>query len=635
MKKRRAKKRFSRNSKPVLTSPWKIGILVSLLLVFVGLGVGGYFVSVYRVRFAWISLGPNGVSFDSLRFFREMYPLVAVLSVISLIAYFAIVSSVRRYRFYLDSGQDYRKMISLAESIDDLTNPAQIARLSSFPELQGVLRAYGDQVRDIAQDLGQQQDPMNVEEFEADVEAMLGENDVKQGALGTKPYAGGLRRIVQRLAADRAKAEDLSKQEESVRRSIGLAALACGRVMEAAGGAGEELTEIDKSIGDIHRAAGELVAGAQSAGSAQSANPDAWKTAGAGVESAARKLEDGKTLLQELADENNSVAIALALLAARDKAGGHELAAFAERVRITSERFHKLSKTIEPVAKGLLDSCYALKGVPPPAAGVKSPAEAGDGAFRAIDEIAGEIERRSANLQNRICGIGNELCDLRELLRGERANQAPGEGLDSFEPSERAPAAEAAEPDERDGGEETFVVDHGSAWAGMTESAGGAEERFDEPAPEADEASAADRRETPAAQAAPQAMGEFSDMSSLRDLDRSVSAESGESVPEDAASAVEESESAPEESGSAPETPRAADGAWMEMPGHRWLKIDINKSEGEEERPVDVAVESPSPETEAPVSAATEDEEESAAERIYDLSELGAVECVEEAEVQR
>ena len=141
--------------KPVLTSPWKIAAFVSLLLVLVSLWVGCYLASCYNVDLKWLKTGATGWGIDSDLFFRQMYPLAAGVILISLFSYFLIVSAVRRYKFYLDSGQDYRKMISLAESIDDLTNPAQIARLSSYPELQGVLRNYGDQIREISQVLCQ------------------------------------------------------------------------------------------------------------------------------------------------------------------------------------------------------------------------------------------------------------------------------------------------------------------------------------------------------------------------------------------------------------------------------------------------------------------------------------------------
>ena len=155
---------------PVLTSPWKIGVLVALLLVVVGFGAGYYVVETYSVELQWLTGEGWKWEVDSFGFFREVFPLVAGLIVLSMISYFAISSAVRRYRHYLDSGQDYRHMIQLAESIDDLTSPAQIAKLRKYPELQSVLRSYGDQIRGISEQLGEQQEQVESRSVDLEME---------------------------------------------------------------------------------------------------------------------------------------------------------------------------------------------------------------------------------------------------------------------------------------------------------------------------------------------------------------------------------------------------------------------------------------------------------------------------------
>jgi hypothetical protein len=639
VKKKTAKKRVSKSSKPVLTSPWKIGLLVSLLLVLVSLGVGGYFVYTYRIQLSWIAIGPSGWSFDSYGFFREMYPLAAVVTIISLVAYFAVVSAVRRYRCYLDSGQDYRKMISLAQSIDDLTNPAEIARLSAYPELQGVLRNYGDQIREISQDIGRGQELLGFEEFDGDVEALLGDEALPGTVLGSKPYAKAFRRIVERLAADGARMDELAKQSETDRRALGRAALACGRVVEAAGGIGEELMELAKTASELDRVANELDARAPLAGAEHGPKPDAWKGAGADVEGAARKLEDGKTLLQELSDENNSVAIALALMAARGPADGQELAAFADRVRITAERFHKLGAVVGLVAKQLLGACYALKETAPQAAAANPPAGLDDRSRRAIVEIAGEIERRSARLGNLICSLGSDLHDAQELLQRDFTNQPPAGPETPTAFDEHVPAAEAPAASKSSSDSSAFVIDRGSTWSGMPGTASEPAERVEEPPAEMDPAASSEpESETPPAQEETTNAADFSDMSSLRDLDGERPSGKRASVPEprpaeeEGASGQEQRPAAEERAGE-PTAPPAAEGGWMEMPGHRWLKIDVEKNEPDDDRAVDVKVESPAP-NEAPRRAA-EPEDGTESDPIHDLVALGAVEYVEEVEAER
>ncbi|MEE8590245.1 MAG: hypothetical protein V3T35_02885, partial [Spirochaetia bacterium] len=83
---------------PVLTSPWKIGVLVALLLLVVGVGAGYYVVETYNIELQWLSGGLGEWEIDSFGFFREVFPLIAGLIIMSIISYFAISSAVRRYR---------------------------------------------------------------------------------------------------------------------------------------------------------------------------------------------------------------------------------------------------------------------------------------------------------------------------------------------------------------------------------------------------------------------------------------------------------------------------------------------------------------------------------------------------------
>ena len=88
---------------PVLTSPWKIGMLVALLLVVVGLGTGYFMVRIYGVELEWLEGSLLKWEVDSFAFFKEMYPLAAGVLILSLISYFMVASAVRRYRCFLNS----------------------------------------------------------------------------------------------------------------------------------------------------------------------------------------------------------------------------------------------------------------------------------------------------------------------------------------------------------------------------------------------------------------------------------------------------------------------------------------------------------------------------------------------------
>jgi len=95
----------NRNKRPALTSPWKIGFLVSLLLVTVSIGVGFAITRTFGVAWSWIHTGDGSWAFDLDAFLNEMLPLVVIVPVMSLLSYFVITGAVRKYRAYLDSGQ--------------------------------------------------------------------------------------------------------------------------------------------------------------------------------------------------------------------------------------------------------------------------------------------------------------------------------------------------------------------------------------------------------------------------------------------------------------------------------------------------------------------------------------------------
>jgi|WetSurMetagenome_2_1015567.scaffolds.fasta_scaffold03365_5 hypothetical protein len=629
IKETKVKKRQSRDKQPVLTSPWKIGIFVSLLLVLMSMGVGYYLVSFYNVDLKWIKSGSSGWSIDSTLFMKDMLPLAAAVIFVSLFAYFLIASAVHRYKFYLDSGQDYRSMISLAESIDDLTNPAQIARLSKYPELQAVLRNYGDQIREISQDLGTKDNVSNYSELKSEIETLISGECAGENVPDAKNCESIYEKLRERVDSDRARIEELEKQNEAERRAYKQAALAYGRAMEAISGAGEELLAITNAVAELTSVAERVgqdnaVRKAASARSAAAGPQDkTFRSTVSEMESSVRKLEEGGRVLHEFSEENNGIAIHLALMAARGNVDDHALATFAERVRATAERFHKLSGSVASIAEGLLASCYAFKEK----AGMEvetpsTPARADISG--AIVEIARRIDERSSALEKRIMGLGSELHDVHELLQKDIMSDASrGTPSDST-----APFAAAADPgasrvrDEAPAGRgravgsvpdasPDMIIDHGSSWGGI-----GAREETREPVEsEANDEEGfsfknLDEMKQAFAQATPEASSEseasdFSDMSSLRKLDAAADA--------------------------APESERP------------WRKVEVEKTEVEDEAgQVDVTVEAASPEErhedadtvfestqESPLGAVNEDE------TIHDLFDLGAVEYVKESQIQR
>jgi hypothetical protein len=614
--------------RPVLTSPWKIGTLVALLLVAISAGAVYYMVSVYDVELNW--LGPEGGRWkiDSFLFFREMYILAAAVVLVAIFSYFIVASAVRRYKFYLDSGQDYRTMISVAESIDDLTNPAQIAKLSDYPELQTVLRNYGDQIREVSQELEQRGQEHRSVDLEIEIESLLRGETVEDTAMEGKWWAPLFRKLAQYTQDNREVVAEIEGRIARIRRVFCNVTLSSGKVLESVGGANEDIVEIMRAIGELSSVAGELKGEEQEDSTADdgpeaAAGPD-------GLEKALHRLEQGGRELGEYSEESNNLALCIALTAAKGGPVGSDLAQFAEKARVTAERFKEFSAGIQEIAEEIARGCRGA-GTDFAPGGVGAHPEL----YRSLSEISWRIEQRSRSLQQRIMTLENELNETNCLLQSELAE------LDMHDaPAERD--GEAGARDEVDaqgdaaivnfgaGGDDgsDLVIDHGKLWE--DDSFG---ERMEQGEDALDESAAA--------------AGD-NELMIDHGIAPDIPADAGSPAPDkldetrvigppDAAQ-IRDAAAKPEE-----KVEPAASASVMEMPGHRWLKVDVEKDErepvvdvevredrGDSVRPMEER-EVVAEEIRTPGTADAEKHEEDG-EPIYDLFELGAVEYVEETQ---
>jgi hypothetical protein len=226
-----------------------------------------------------------------------------------------------------------------------------------------------------------------------------------------------------------------------------------------------------------------------------------------------------------------------------------------------------------------------------------------------------------------MCGLGGELHEAQELLRHDFAGQDASAPSVDVRPEDFV--SEAKTPDGRESVPDAspFVIDHGSSWKGMP---GADSEPAEEPATDMPEAAnmneaAEQESDTPSARPEDEPAADFSDMSSLRNLD-------GENAAEERAGEPATPPAAEDPTGKPGAAP-GSDGAWMEMPGRRWLKVDVEKSEAEDSGAVDVKVEPPAPEPAPRRETGPEDGADD--DPVHDLAELGAVEYVQEIEVER
>ncbi len=565
------------NKRPVLTSPWKIGMFVALMLVVTGFGSGYYLVNVYNIKFTWLGVAGSKWGIDSWKFFTEMYPLVAGVVLISLFAYFIIASSVRRYKFYLSSGQDYRKMISLADSIDDLTNPAQIARLSSYPELQSVLRNYGDQIREISEEMGRRENESKSVDLEMEINSLIAGNELQETLAEGKWWApiarkvaGGFSTKNEELNEAGKQLEEAKKQSETLRRIAGQTALSFGRITESLGGSNEDIMEIVRAIESLNRAVREI--GITSSADRGKPAGDGPRSAGADMKGLLDILRDSGKKLHEFSEENNGLALNMALMAARGRFSEQDLAMFAEAVRSTAERFNKLGTRMTDVTGKISEN---LRSAADSRAGGAAIGNAG--MVESLAGISRTIELRSQKLQEKLTALGKELESLNDGLHGVMTGG-------SVRAAAQAPEAPPAITAKAVAGDKGILVNFGDGVENRTHERAHKDDRLvldrSNIWQASDVADDRERQDDSGGNGLPvedeQETGGSGAHSGIEEMEISFGhfdkADGLSGGGTDVAAGGQTEERA--QSG-----PRSGED-WMEMPGHRWVKIDVEEPSG-------------------------------------------------------
>ncbi|MCK4548988.1 MAG: hypothetical protein KAU49_02425 [Candidatus Krumholzibacteria bacterium] len=571
-----------RDRKPVLTSPWKIGTLVALMLIATSFGVGYYMVKVYSIDLYWLSSDVNEWVVDSYQFFREIYPAAAGVVIIALFTYFVIASAVRRYKYYLNSGQDYRKMISIADSIDDLTNPAQIARLSEYPELQEVLRNYGDQIREISEGMETREEEMRSVDLEVEIDSILQGKGMNETLAEGKWWVAIAKKVQVWVEENAGGKEEVNKQSEASRQAAGRASLSCGKVIETVAGVNEDILDIVRSVGQLNAVADGLGSGGSGETIDTGSNSEAVST----METAAAALEERGTAIHGLSEENNGLALNMALMAARGEVTEKDLAQLAEKVRSSAERFGKLGKELEGLARTIIDNSRAVGSV---SGSVGISPEAG----RGVIEISEKIESRSRALQQKMISMGNDIDEISNVLQSGHEEPAE-ERIRATDGSIVNFGAESEESKDEPVGidDSDLVIDHGKLWDGPEEVPA------DEPVVEEVE----QVEEEP-----------------------SISAEETVEESNDVVGEIFADES-------------VADDNWADMQVKADERVEVQPEPEIESAPVDeLPTVEPEivqePQTHEPAGLVEETVPETDEEPVYDLFELGAVEYMEETEV--
>jgi len=338
----------NRNKRPALTSPWKIGFLVSLLLVTVSIGVGFAITRTFSVTWSWIQVGDGTWAFSKDAFFHEMLPLIVIVPVMSLVAYFLITGAVRKYRAYLDSGQDYKNLIKSIRQIGEL-DENRIKRLGDFPELRDSLTKLRDRIVDREKTLDQreagivaQQDEVTAaEQFKAETKLLVGA--IKQG-----PVDGFNEELALSIP-------ELRNAEEAIRNHllVGEASMTTQDFGEQVAHIREELVDSTESLKSmLSELSGEMVVSQNGARELEMylgqlktviGNVGDGASGVSGVSALVDRLDQASAALAALGEETRGVAINTALQAGQGESGLAELVNLADNVRDVAARFNGIS----------------------------------------------------------------------------------------------------------------------------------------------------------------------------------------------------------------------------------------------------------------------------------------------------
>lgn len=343
---------------PALTSPWKIGFLVSLLLIFLSIGVNYLIFRTFNLSWSSVGFKEGNWYFHRDQFVKELLPLVALIAIASMVAYFAITSAVRKYKAYLDSGHDYRRLISSIQKAGDLDSEDFASKLGKYPELRKVLTRVRDQIRKKEKELEDWEKKLKKRgkdgghqgEFEKECRTLAEAiPDLVRGAVDedlniTSPGLAGIEEKLRSLPAG-----GQGRAQGDVREQIGIAV----SELRQAGNAlrnrlNESSSELGASCGTARELEKQLSQLSASFENAYGLIPDSAKDGD--MQMLRQSLKAIQALCEELSDvgeECKSIAINTALRAGAGEGTVEDIIQLAEDVRKVALKFIDLSQSFD------------------------------------------------------------------------------------------------------------------------------------------------------------------------------------------------------------------------------------------------------------------------------------------------
>jgi hypothetical protein len=611
-----------RNKRPALTSPWKIGFLVSLLLVTVSIGAVYAVTRTFGITWTWLQLNDGAWAFDQTAFVRELSPLVVLVAAMSLVAYFAITGAVRRYRSYLDSGLDYKNLIRSIKKINDL-DESRINSIKGYPELKKFLLRMKSRINDREKSLDEREAALitrdgqltSSDNLKADVGVLL-------GAINRGPTEGFKKELA--LTSD-----EMKQVEQAIRElaqsgewdsepADGAATMSAVDVEQLSALRQELIASTDSLKATIYDISAEMVASQNGAREIElhlnrikaACNNNAAGSAHAPADTGALvdSLDKASTALSSLGDETRGMAIKTALKASAGDGEMSEMVKLADNVREVAGRFSGIASRYQEVS-GQLRS--ALQNQP-----VET---AGNDLGEVLETMSGKITfwvERSVVLSDKLNEFEKQLAEsvssIESRLGGNRAEESYQEL--SIEDSGSQIMADPTETSETQEPEQSAEVDT----TGLEQDSA----LFEEIGDKQDDDMFDKTQPMPAAKGTvPDGPRDEEEEAPAAPSPDQAGADSGEPIRADVGvsddtvekSAVDADEpAAPTEYVIEPETPDVD------------MSIDI-ESHRHEAPPVEEPVSAPEPAQAASQDLPDENGKIGETERVYDLYEIGAV----------
>jgi hypothetical protein len=349
---------------PVLTSPWKIGFFVSLMLVVVSSAVAYFFLRKTGISWVapvwtdWHSILDSVTQGEGAVF--ELWPLLAIVSVTSLLSYVVITQAVRKYKRYLDSGLDYKNLLATLREIRDLEDTSRIAKLQNHPELRDFLLKTRDTLAERSELLNERE--MSLEKRTLDTAQQLEEQLCQQLGGECDTLVGAIETAMKATFPEQIELE----RPELKRVAQALQVAFADRI-----GRGEH-EHLEQKLADISRRLDEgidagreveknLTELATSAGTAQATGTENIQKDAQGLLSSLDETRQLSASLGAIGEEAKGVAINTALKAGSGKGTQADLIQLADDVKEIAAHFGELSKSYLTLTDGMTGSVNAIQ----------------------------------------------------------------------------------------------------------------------------------------------------------------------------------------------------------------------------------------------------------------------------------